>query len=196
MSNKEVFIGLVRENIKRDGVEDLLNLIEKTDFFIAPASTKYHNSYAGGLVDHSLNVLTALVKFAPKEIPYESLVLVALFHDICKLGYYVIDYKNQKVYKKNGTKSDEKGRFDWETIAYYTVDDKLPLGHGEKSVFMILDKMKLTVEETMAIRWHMGGYESKENYQSISKAYEEYPLALYLHLADMEATYVLDKRGA
>jgi hypothetical protein len=109
----------------------------------------------------------------------ESMILVALLHDVCKIGFYKVSSRNVK---------NEKGL--WESVPYYSIDDSLPLGHGEKSVIMLLQDIKLTVEEMMAIRWHMAGYEPKENYNALSKAFSEFPLALELHIADMRATYL------
>ncbi len=94
-----------------------------------------------------------------------------------------MDYRNKK---------DETGQ--WIKEPYYISDDIMPLGHGEKSIMLISEFIKLTKEELYAIRWHMGGYEPKENYGYISKAYEKYPLAVYTHMADLMATYILENR--
>lgn len=103
--------------------------------------------------------------------------------------------KNKKVYSPEGSKSDSNGRFDWVSYMGYTVEDKAPLGHGEKSVIMLLGYIKLTKEEMYAIRWHMGGFESKENYNALCEAFKKYPLALALHEADLEATYLMESEG-
>lgn len=183
MSSKEDFIQLVETQILRTGIEALMRSLKKTDFYTAPASTKYHGSYNGGLVDHSVNVYTALCDFAGEEYDLETITTVSLFHDLCKANYYKTDTRNTK---------DANGK--WIQVPYYTVDDQLPLGHGEKSILLLSEYINLTREEMLAIRWHMGGFEAKENYSYVSKAYEQCPLALYLHLADMKATYKLDKR--
>lgn len=172
-SDRERFIDTVRAYVKRDGVETLLRYLDKSDFYTAPASTKYHDSEEGGLCKHSLNVFAKMTKDGVTE----SKAIVSLFHDLCKVGYYKVDYRNSK---ENGV---------WVKVPYYTVDDRLPYGHGEKSVLMIQEFMKLTLEEAMAIRWHMGGFEPKENYGYLSKAFAEFPLALELHIADLRATY-------
>ncbi len=181
--SKTQFIELARKHIKRDGIEELLNMLEKTDFFSAPASTRYHGNYRGGLVDHSINVFQYLMDDIGDFTSYETIAIVALFHDVCKIGMYSESERNTK---------DEHGK--WIKVPYYEVIDQIPLGHGEKSMFMINDMMKLTTSEAMAIRWHMGGYEPKENYGTLSKAMEMYPLIVYLHSADLKATYIADKR--
>ena len=182
----EEFKALLR-SIQRDGMQDLINFIEeRTDFYTAPASTRFHGDYEGGLVEHSLKVYELLKqKVATSSIPIEvsedSLKLIALLHDICKVNYYKVDYRNAK---------NEQGV--WEKVPYYTVDDTIPYGHGEKSVMMITEYIKLTPEEKYCIRWHMGFTEPKEQYSTISAAYKKYPLALLLHEADLESTYFFD----
>ena len=143
---KEKFIELLRST-NRENIEELIKFIQKTDFFEAPASTRFHGSREHGLVEHSLKVYELLlqkVKTASIEIktPEESLILIALLHDICKANYYKIDYRNAK--NALGV---------WEKVPYYTVDDTIPYGHGEKSVMMITEYIKLTPEEKYAIRF-------------------------------------------
>ena len=182
---KEKFIELLRST-KRDGVDEIINFLEKTDFFKAPASTRFHGNYEGGLLEHSLkvyeilknNVKNAIVDLNASD---DTLIVIALLHDICKVNYYKVDYRNAK---------NERG--EWERVPYYTVDDTIPYGHGEKSVMMITEYMKLTVEEKYCIRWHMGFTENKELYSTIGQAYKKYPLALFLHEADLEATYLFN----
>lgn len=182
---KEEFLNLLR-SVNREGIDDLINFIEKSDFFKAPASTRFHGSYEGGLLEHSMKVYEILkhkVKNAviDIDIPDESLILIALLHDICKVNFYKTDYRNAK---------NERG--EWEKVPYYTVDDTIPYGHGEKSVMMITEYIKLTVEEKYAIRWHMGYTEPKELYNTIGQAYKKYPIALLMHEADLESTYFYD----
>ena len=182
---KEEFLSLLRST-KREGMEKLIEFIEKTDFFKAPASTKYHGNYEGGLLEHSMKVYEILkekVKNSPIEINVseESLIIIALLHDICKANFYKVDYRNAK---------NEQGV--WEKVPYYTVDDTIPYGHGEKSVMMLSEFIKLTPEERYAIRWHMGFTEPKELYTTIGQAYKKYPIALLVHEADLEATYFYD----
>jgi hypothetical protein len=182
---KEEFLKLLR-TIKREGMEELIKFLESTDFFTAPASTRFHGDFAGGLVEHSMKVYDILaqkVKTASKpiEVSEDTLKIVALLHDVCKANYYKIDYRNAK--NALGV---------WEKVPYYTVEDTIPYGHGEKSVMMITEYMKLTSEEKYAIRWHMGYTEPKELYNTIGAAYKKYPLALLLFEADLEATYFFD----
>ena len=179
---KERFLELLRET-NRDGIEDLIKFLENSDFFKAPASTKFHGNYESGLLEHSLKVYDILenkVKNFDIELTMNTntLKIVALLHDICKTNFYKIDYRNAK---------NEQGI--WEKVPYYTIDDTIPYGHGEKSVMMITEYIKLTPEEKYAIRWHMGFTEPKELYQSLGQAMKKYPLILLLNEADMEATY-------
>lgn len=182
---KEKFIELLRST-NRENIEELIKFIQKTDFFEAPASTRFHGSREHGLVEHSLKVYELLlqkVKTASIEIktPEESLILIALLHDICKANFYKVDYRNAK-----------NSRGEWEKVPYYTIEDTIPYGHGEKSVMMISEYIKLTSEEKYAIRWHMGFTEAKEVYNTIGTAFKKYPLALIIHEADLEATYFYD----
>lgn len=177
---KEEFIRLLYLT-ERKGIKRLIDWLEETDFFIAPASTKYHLSKKGGLLEHSLNVYDELVNEYTEtyfESNISSLIIVALLHDICKTNYYSIGTK--KVKKDN----------EWVDETFYKVDDQLPIGHGEKSVMILQRFIELTEEELVAIRWHMGGFEPKESYGSLSQAFNKYPLALYLHIADLKATYI------
>ena len=179
---KEQFIELLKST-NREGIEDLINFLEKTDFFEAPASTRFHGDYKGGLIEHSIKVYEIVkekVKNASIEmsVPEDTVIITALLHDICKANFYKVDYRNAK---------NELGV--WEKVPYYTVDDQIPYGHGEKSVMMISEYIKLTPEEKYAIRWHMGFTEPKELYSTIGSAYKKYPLALLLFEADLEATY-------
>ena len=182
---KEEFLQLLRST-NREGIDNLINFIEKTDFYTAPASTRFHGDYEGGLLEHSMKVYEILcnkVKSSPIEINVseDSLKIIALLHDICKVNYYKVDFRNVK---------NEAGV--WEKVPYYTVDDTIPYGHGEKSVMMLTEYIKLTSEEKYCIRWHMGFTEPKELYQTIGQAFKKYPLALLMYEADLEATYFFD----
>lgn len=182
---KEEFINLLK-NTNREGIEEFIQFLEKTDFFKAPASSRFHGNYEGGLVEHSMKVYEILkekVKNAVVDlrVSEDTLIIVALLHDICKANFYKVDFRNAK---------NERG--EWVKVPYYTVDDTIPYGHGEKSVMMITEYMKLTSEEKYAIRWHMGFTEPKELYNTIGAAFKKYPLALLLHEADLEATYFFD----
>lgn len=187
MTNKERFIEIYNRYIKREGADKLLDFLMKSDFFTAPASARFHSSYEGGLVDHSLNVYDALVgylnsprakeayKFAYTD---ESIAIVALLHDLCKVGVYKKGFRNVK---------DEKGA--WQRVDTFEYDDQLPYGHGEKSVYIITGYMRLTREEAFAIRYHMGYSSEFEDIRNVSKAFEMFPLAFAVHVADSEATY-------
>lgn len=182
---KEEFLGLLK-SVNREGMDKLIEFIEKSDFFKAPASTRFHGDYEGGLLEHSMKVYEILldkVKNSPIEINIsdESLIIIALLHDICKVNFYKVDYRNAK-----------NAFGEWEKVPYYTVEDTIPYGHGEKSVMMLTEYIKLTVEEKYCIRWHMGFTEPKELYNTLGQAFKKFPLALLLHEADLEATYFFD----
>ena len=182
---KEQFIELLK-SIKREGINELIEFLEKTDFFLAPASTRFHGDYEGGLVEHSLKVYEILKhkvenNIEKLDVSEDTIKIVALLHDVCKANYYKVDYRNAK--NSLGV---------WEKVPYYTVDDTIPYGHGEKSVMMITEYIKLTPEEKYSIRWHMGYTEPKELYNTIGAAYKKYHLALLTHEADLEATYFFD----
>lgn len=182
---KEEFIKLLNST-NRENMDKLLEFIEKTDFYKAPASTKFHGAFEGGLLEHSLKVYEILKDkvekaIIPIETPVESLIIIALLHDICKANFYKVDYRNAK---------NQFG--EWEKVPYYTVEDTIPYGHGEKSVMMLTEYIKLTVEEKYAIRWHMGFTEPKELYTTLGAAFKKYPVALLMHEADLEATYFFD----
>lgn len=183
---KEKFIQLLRKT-NREGIEDLINFIEeKNDFFTAPASTRFHGSHEGGLLEHSMKVYEILdykIKnnVIDLHVPEDTIIIVSLLHDICKVNFYKVDYRNAK-----------NARGEWEKVPYYTIDDTIPYGHGEKSVMMLTEYIKLTSEEKYSIRWHMGFSEPKEVYSSLGAAYKKYPLALLVNEADLEATYFYD----
>lgn len=188
--NKEEFIEIYRANITREGSDKLLDyLINKCDFFISPASTRFHGSYDGGLAQHSLNVYHCLKDYLSRprvkelyKMSYseESVAIAALLHDLCKTDTYKRDFRNVK---------NEAGV--WERVPTYRTEDDLPYGHGEKSVYMISGFMRLTREEAMAIRWHMG-FSGTEDNNLVGRALEKYPLAFALATADMEASYFLE----
>ena len=167
----------------RPGIDRLINFLQKSDFFKAPASTRFHGAFEGGLAEHSMKVYEILkekikTSVITLDIKEESVIIIGLLHDICKVNYYKVDYRNAK--NSLGV---------WEKVPYYAVEDTIPYGHGEKSVMMISEYIKLTNEEKYAIRWHMGYTEPKELYGTIGEAYKKYPIALLTHEADLEATY-------
>lgn len=188
MNKQDEFVQAFTAHIGRDGCQELLAWLMSTDFFIAPASTKFHGSYEGGLMEHSLNVFYRLKKLWADEYgadsltekQLQSLAVCGLLHDVCKANFYKVSSRN--------VKNDQTGA--WEKKPYYTVEDQFPYGHGEKSVYIIGCYMKLTRDEALAIRWHMGGFDDAAKGFSMSKAYESNPLALLLHMADMMATYL------
>lgn len=187
MGYKEEFIEIYTDNIKRDGSQKLLEWMKTTDFFTAPASTKFHGACEQGLVMHSISVYKTMMErhFDPQMDNRESFAICALLHDLCKTHFYKTSLRN--------VKNDETGQ--WEKKPYYAVDDAFPYGHGEKSVFLIERFMRLKTAEAMAIRWHMGGFDEAARGGSfaISLAYEKYPIAVKLHLADLESTYLKEK---
>ena len=184
MTAKDEFMQIYTEHITRKGSKELLDWIQKTDFFTAPASTKYHCACEHGLVMHSVSVFNTLVEkhFDEENDSMESFAICALLHDLCKAQFYKTSTRN--------VKNDETGQ--WEKVPYYSIEDSFPYGHGEKSVFLIERFMRLKLDEAMAIRWHMGGFDDANGYY-ISNAYDKYPLAVKLHLADLESTYLKEK---
>lgn len=184
MSAKDEFIQIFTENVTRNGAKELLAWLKNTDFFTAPASTKYHCACENGLVMHSVSVFNTMMEkhFEEGVDSVESFAIAALLHDVCKAEFYKISSRN--------VKNELTGQ--WEKQPFYTIEDKFPFGHGEKSVFLVERFMKLRLDEAMAIRWHMGNFDDSSGY-TVSQAYEKYPLAVKLHLADMESTYLREK---
>lgn len=204
-ANKEEFISLIC-SIEREDFEPerLLKKLECSDFYIAPASTKYHNAFQGGLVDHSLNVfynLMHLVKYKYPEncpIPEDSIKIVALLHDMSKMNIYKPSYRNKKIYCEDGDKRDELGTFKWVSVPGYETRDaeeRFVFGsHENTSEYMVRQFIPLTVEESVAIQHHMGGMAWDSAKDNIGEVFTSYPLALLLHQADMLATYVDEQR--
>ncbi len=189
MTSRDRFIEIFKTKIKRDGAEKLLEYIISSDFFTAPASARYHSAYEGGLCDHSLNVYDCLVAYLDRDVARqkyklnyseETIAIVSLLHDLCKTNVYKPGFRNVK---------NEQGK--WEQVPTFEFDDKLPYGHGEKSVYMITPFMKLTREEAFAIRYHMG-FSNVDDQRNVGKAFEMFPLAFALSTAVMEATYYLE----
>lgn len=246
-ANKQRFLQIFKDKIKRDGADKLLEWLCKSDFFEAPASSKFHNAVRGGLCDHSLNVYDRVVALVETEKAYErqravgkaiaerraelttglipnlnfdvdkvekiiqkeiaegkfnvggdmptlfdnvseeNIAVAALLHDLCKIDYYKISKRNQK--------NEVTGQ--WEKVDYYSIDEALPYGHGEKSVYIISGFMRLERKEAMAINWHMGGFDKRVvgGDFSLSKAFEQYPFATLVHIADIMSTYFDEGRG-
>lgn len=194
MDNKERFISIYKENIKRPGAEKLLEymLSSSSDFFTAPASTRYHGNYSGGLLEHSLNVYDCLCDYLSRskvrdeyglEYSDETIAIVALLHDLCKMNVYKGSFRNVK--GEDGT---------WRQVPSYNFEDTLPYGHGEKSVYIISGFMRLTREEAFAIRYHMG-FSGEENKNTVGNALGMFPLALAVNIADMEATFLVEGKN-
>lgn len=190
---KAEFIDTFLSNIHREGADKLLDYLTNNDFFTAPASARYHLAQTGGLCEHSLNVYKRLKAVVRQEhgddyakvYSDETLAICGLLHDVCKVNYYVTEYRNVK-------ENDE-----WVKKPYFKVEEKFPYGHGEKSVFILSQYIKLTAEEAMAINWHMGGFDErvKGGSYALSEALAKYKLALLLHVADLQATYLDEDRG-
>lgn len=189
---RQIFEATARKYIQREGLEELLEYLGNSDFYIAPASTIYHGSYEGGLCEHSLNVFHSLQKEVSdtfgeewkEKIDPESLAIVALFHDLCKVNSY-------EPYLRN-VKNETTGK--WEQVESYRKNVLLPLGHGEKSLFIIMNYMLLGVQEALAIRWHMGAFDTGvyNSVNELSMAFEKSPLAFLLHVADLKSTYIVE----
>ena len=183
---RKQFIELYNANITRPGADRLLKWLESTDFFTAPASTRYHGACQCGLVMHSINVYQAMMQhFFTEGENAESYAICGLLHDLCKAGFYKTELRNRK-----------NDRGEWEKVPVYAIDDQFPYGHGEKSVYLIERFMRLRTEEAMAVRWHMGGFDDSVRGGSfaLAHAFEKYPLAVKLHLSDLEATYLHENR--
>ncbi len=186
------FIEIYKSNITRPGADRLLDYLEtKCDFFTAPASTRFHCAYEGGLCEHSLNVYDCLKSYLATdraketfglEYSDETVAIVSLLHDVCKINTYKVSMRNTK---------DESGK--WVQVPYYEYNDVLPYGHGEKSVYIISGFMRLTREEAMAIRWHMG-FSGTEDQKLVGNALHMYPLALATMIADCEASSFVEER--
>ena len=188
---KNEFIEIYTTNIKREGSEALLDyLLNHSDFFSAPASGRRHSAFEGGLCYHSLNTYkrfknNLILEYGEnyaETISDESIAIISLLHDLCKVNTYTVDYRNQKV----------DGQ--WIQVPYYAYNNSLPYGHGEKSVYIISGFMRLTREEAMAINWHMGGFDPRvQATTDMSEAFSRFPVAVLFHVADLEATYLDEK---
>ena len=192
MTAKERFLEIYNEKITREGADKLLDfLLNGSDFFTAPASTRYHGAHEGGLVEHSLNVYDCLADMVGRlkerygiEYTDESIAIAGLLHDICKVNFYKTSYRNVK---------DETGR--WQSVPYYTIEDTLPYGHGEKSAYIVSAYIRLTRDEAFAIRYHMG-FSGTEDPGNVGRALEMFPLAYATCCADMEAAFLMEGKLA
>lgn len=191
---KEHYINLLKST-KRQGINNLIKYLESSDFFTAPASSVYHGSYVGGLLEHSLNVYNCLmyeyenIKDSDFEIPTiaeDSLIIVSLLHDICKVNCYVESTRN--------VKNEKTGQ--WEKVPIYKREPLFPMGHGGKSVFIAQQFIQLSPEEAQAIYWHMQAYDLS-NYNTLnelSQANNDNLLCFLLGQADMKATYIVENK--
>jgi HD superfamily phosphohydrolase YqeK len=143
----------------------------------------FHGNYEGALVEHSLNVYKL---FKEKNERYDlglsedSVKIMALLHDLCKANFYKPSTRNKKI----------DGQ--WKQLPWYDIDDSFPVGHGEKSVIMIQQFIRLSAEEMLGIRWHMGGYVANDDYRTLSNAWDKYKSGTCLHTADLEASNILE----
>lgn len=185
---KGEFLRIFEENIKREGADKLLDYLKKSDFFYAPASTRFHSAHIGGLCEHSVKAYYRFMQLLDVEydgewegiISQESVAIIALLHDLCKVNYYKLEERNVK---ENG---------EWVKKPYYSVEDSLPYGHGEKSVYIASGFMRLNREEAMAINWHMGGYDQRVlgGSYALSEVFSKYPVSLLFHIADLQCSYL------
>ena len=191
MDSRDEFLEIFYDNVDRDGADKLVDWLKNSAFFVAPASGRRHSNYRGGLCQHSINVYKRFVKLLQaeygddwgKKVSPESVAIMGLLHDVCKVNTYIEDFKNVKVDGK------------WEQRPYFRYEDSLPYGHGEKSVYILSAFIKLTREEALAINWHMGEYDIRAKNGSFMMAdvYYKYPICFLLHVADLTATYLDEK---
>jgi len=193
MGKQKRFEEIYHSKIKREGADKLWEYLASpsSDFFTAPASARFHGSYEGGLLEHSLNVYDCLCDYLERsrckelygmEYSEETIAIVSLLHDLCKINCYKKGSRNVK---------DESGK--WISVPTFEFDDKMPYGHGEKSVYIINGYLRLSREEAFAIRYHMG-FSGTEDARNVGTAFEMYPLAFALSVADMEATYYIESK--
>lgn len=184
---KEEFIEIYNKHIKREGADKLLEWLLGSDFFTAPASSKFHSNYEGGLARHSINVYKRFLNNLTNEygknqtaLTDESIAICGLLHDVCKTYFYKQELRNVKV---DGN---------WIQKPYFAVEDQLPYGHGEKSVYIISGYMRLSREEAMIINWHMGGFDDRVmgGSYAMSQAFYMYPNAVIFHMSDLQAAYL------
>lgn len=190
---KEEFLKIFDAAIVRQGSAELRAYLLRSDFFRAPASTRYHCAYEGGLCEHSVNVYRRLLSYVRAEygeaweeaVSHETVAICGLLHDVCKIDFYKSDFRNVK---ENG---------EWIKKPVFVRDELLPFGHGEKSVYIINSFLRLTREEAMAINWHMGGFDlrARSGDNSVSEAFAKFPLAVLLHVSDLTASYIDEKRS-
>lgn len=202
--NKDEFLEIVGEIYREKAdTEGLVEFLLNSDFFEAPASSKYHCNFKGGLCQHSLNVyknLKALTSvYTPGAYTDETLIIISLFHDLSKTNFYTTYTKKFKNYSIKGKFTDEKGKYDWDEEEYYSVKDAkdrlLARDHEVNSCFLLQKYIPLTDEEAIAIMNHHGGWGlDAMKAGEVSAIYEKYTLAILLHMADLASVYI-DERN-
>ncbi|MBQ8619092.1 MAG: HD domain-containing protein [Clostridia bacterium] len=186
-NNKDRFLAICKEHIQRDGIEKLLAWLEKSDFFTAPASRNNHLAHAGGLLEHSLNVYDELRRLCGTyacfaTISEESIAIMALFHDLCKVNFYKPDTRNVK---RDGV---------WVAVPSYSIEEKFPFGgHGSKSLYIANSFISLTADEAVAINCHMASWDGNKD---VGNAFRSCPAAWLLHVADEAATFLVENEEA
>jgi hypothetical protein len=192
---KEQIINLLKST-NRPGIEKVIEYLNTSDFFTAPASTKYHSSFEGGLAEHSLAVYRILEDKNDSfghRLSSDTVIISALLHDFCKINFYKKEMKNVK----KGTKIDYKGNTvaNWVEEEVWVVDEQFPYGHGSKSVYLINKLIELTDQEALLINFHMAFTEPKDSWIHLNNALDKYPEIILLHTADLESTYLLESKN-
>lgn len=201
-NNKEEYLKLIK-SIKRPNsqIDKLINWLESSDFFVAPASVKYHHNYKGGLCKHSLQVYRNLCKLIEEDNPRlyldpntdDALKILALCHDFQKVNFYKEIYRNEKQYCANGSKKDDGGRFDWVAVKSYSWKEPEECfmygNHETTSEYMIRQFFNLTLEESVAILHHHAGMSEDCAKDNIGHCFTYNPYVLWLHTADMKSAY-------
>lgn len=193
--NKEKILAVLN-SIDRPGMDLLIKYLQESDFFTAPASTKYHGAYEGGLAEHSLFVWYVLQNkndYYKLNLSPETIAITALLHDVCKIGFYKKGFKNVKKGKKDNGYGKQVDN--WVEEEIWECEDQFPMGHGEKSVIQVMKYIPLEDLEIAMIRWHMGGYVPKDEYRELSNAAEIYPAIIALHAADLEVSHLIKTGG-
>ena len=194
-NTKETIISLL-ESTKRLGIEKVIEYLNNSDFFTAPASTKYHSSFEGGLAEHSFNVYTILKdkvsSLYPEKLSIDTVIITALLHDVCKINFY----KKEKKNVKKGTKLNQWGKevANWVEEEVYVIDELFPYGHGSKSVYLLNKMIELTDLEALMINFHMGFTEPKDSWIHLNNALNKHPEIILLHTSDLEASYLHESR--
>ena len=199
-ANKNRFIEIL-SSINRKGVDEMIEYLKDSDFFIAPASTKYHCNFLGGLCKHSLNVydnIMALNNLYNLNIDDDSLALVSLLHDVSKVNFYEEYFQNKKLYSPQGSKYDEGGRYDWVSVKSYKIKEpelRMVSGeHGFNSYMIIKNYINLSDEEITAIVNHHLGMDNGYCFKDMNEVCDRYPIVTLLHLADMCSVYFTENK--